>query len=187
MSDLVITMKKRIDRVSISNATTIDFVNEYAAEPDALTTTTYGDLSVDEKAALLLVLDHLTNEIEAGAKVWNVARTGKTFDLSGSYIRDDESTEPLLTVMPTGESLLVRFEIPGFLTNQVETVSLWYNQVFDSGDVTALAALGIELTGDGKVFEIVNDTEVKVSFLKPELVTDLYIINDLEANNVIPV
>lgn len=187
MSDIVITLNKKIDRTTVVNETTIRLVNNYAPEADAVLDTTYGDLPSGEQEELKSVLDYLTYEIEPDAKVWNIVRTGKEFDLSTSYIRDREGTLPGGTPIPDGDSLLIRFEVPGFETGSFREVNLFYNDDFNPAELTALEEIGIEITGNGTTFEITNVIQCKVSFTKPELVTDFYIINDPGINNVIAV
>lgn len=187
MSDIVITLNKKIDQSTVTDETTIRLVNNYAPEADAVLDTTYGDLPSGEQDELLSVLDYLTYEIEPDAKVWNIVRTGKEFDLSTSYIRDRESTTPPGEVIPDGDSLLIRFEVPGFETGSVREVNLFYEEDFNPAELTALEEIGIEITGNGTTFEITNVIECRVSFSKPELISDFYIINDPGINNIIPV
>jgi hypothetical protein len=186
MSDIVVTMNKKVDRKLVNDSVTISFVNNYAPEADETTEVTYADLSADEKEGLHRVLDFLTYEIEPGAIIWNIIRGGKTFDLGESTVRDEKNTTAL-PELTGGESLVVLFEVPGFEVNDSRVVNLFYDDDFNSTELESLEEIGIEITGNGKNFTITNVVECKVSFMKPELVTDLYIINDLGANNVIPV
>ncbi len=185
MTDIVIQLNKKIDRTAIHADTTIDIVNNYASEGLALNTFKYSDLSAPEQEALNVVLDKLTFETEGGAIVWNVVRTDKVFDLTTSYVRDAQSTETPLTDVPDGSALTVRFEVAGFIENTFRELSLWYNDDFLVPELDALAEIGITLTGDGASFEITNDLQCKVSFLKPGAVSDFYIINDVEQSQII--
>lgn len=187
MNDIVVTLNKKIDRSTIHVDTSIEFINNYGPELGASALLKYSDLSTDEKEALNVVLDKLTYEIEGGAYVFTIDRSGKTFDLSSSYVRDAQSTEAPLTAMTTGQSLVVRFEIPGFTTNAFREISLFYNDDFLTTDLDELAEIGISITGNGQSFTIANDVECKVTFFKPEVVTETYIINDVEFSNIIAV
>ena len=185
MSDIVLRLNKKIDRTSINSETTISFENNYSDDAPATESLKYSDLSTDEKEALNVVIDRLSFSTEANAFVFNVIRTAKTFDLSESFVRDTPSTAGTLTVVPDGQSLVVRFEVPGFTENTLREISLFYNQDFLTTDLDDLAEIGISITGDGEAFTIDNDRECRVTFLKPELVSDLYIINDVEASQII--
>lgn len=185
MTDIVIQLNRKIDRTTIHADTTIDVVNNYASEGLPLNTFKYSDLSGPEQEALNVVLDKLTYETEGGAIVWNVVRTDKVFDLRDSYVRDDQSTELPLTDVPDGSALIVRFEVAGFIENTFREVSLWYNEDFLTPDLDALLEIGITITGDGASFEITNDLQCKVSFIKPDAVSDFYIINDVEQAQII--
>lgn len=187
MSDVVITMNKKIDRSTVNNDTTIQLVNNYSAEAEVLTDLKYSDLDAGEKEDFDSLLDRLTWEIEVNAIVWNIVRTGKEFDLTTSYVRDEESSMPPATALTTGQALVVRFEIPGFETGTVRELNLFYNDDFNPAELTDLLDIGITVTGDGSVFTITNTIECKVSFYKPELVVDFYIINDVGQNDIIPV
>jgi hypothetical protein len=187
MNDIVMTLNKKIDRTTINADTSIEYVNNYASDLAGSQVFKYSDLSTDEKESLNVVLDKLSFTAESSAIVFNVNRTAKTFDLSDSYVRDAQSTETPLTAVTDGQSLLVRFEVPGFTVNTVREISLFYNEDFLTTDLDDLAEIGITITGNGESFTIDNDRECRVTFLKPELVVDDYIINDVNASQTIEV
>jgi len=187
MSDLVITMNKKLDRLTINNLTTIQFVNNYAAEAPTVTDTTYADLSAGDKEDLAGLLDFYTWQIEENALVWDISRDGKTFRLTDSYVRDEEDTTAPRTALTAGDVILARFEVPGFTAGEFREVNVFYDQAFNPAELTALEEIGIEISGNGKVFTITNIIECKVTFSKPIAVTDFYIINDVGANDVIAV
>ena len=185
MIDIVITLNKKIDRSTINADTTINYVNNYAPEGDNEIDYKYSDLSTDEKEALNVLLDKLSFATETDALVFLIERDGKDFDLSNSYVRDAQSTVGPLTAMPDGSSLIMRVEVPGFSSNVVREVSVFYNEAFLTPDLDALAEIGVSITGTGERFLIDNDRECRISFLKPEIVSDFYIITDVDASLII--
>lgn len=187
MSDIVVTLNKKVDRTTIHPDTTILYQNNYSDDLPATATLKYSELSTDEKEALNVVLDKLSFAVESSAIVFTIDRDGKSFDLSASYVRDAQSTDTPVTAVTDGQSLLVRFEVPGFTTNTVREITLFYNEAFLTADLDDLAEIGITITGNGEAFTIDNDRECRVSFLKPDLVTDLYVINDIAAAEIIAV
>ena len=88
------------------------------------------------------------------------------------------STVKPVTPIDDGTPLNVRFEIPGFSSNNFRNITLFYNQAFNPADVALLLEIGIVLTGDGLAFTIANDVECKVSFSKPVGSSELYIIDN---------
>lgn len=186
MSDIVVTLNTKVDRTTIHPDTTILFQNKYSDDLDATATLKYSNLSTDEKEALNVVLDKLSYYVEPDAVIFNIVRDGKEFDLSTSHVRSAQSTETP-TAVTDGQSLLVRFEVPGFTVNTIREISLFYDQDFLTGDLDDLAEIGISITGNGKAFTIDNDRECRVTFLKPETITDLYVINDIAATEIIAV
>ena len=185
MSDIIITVNKKIDRALINDDTQIVFVNNYMPDSVLNVDFKYSDLSTDEKESLNKLLDFASFSIESDAIVFIVKRNEKEFDLSSSYVRDVKSTASPLTELTIGQSLLVRFEVPGFLQNTVREISLFYDEDFLTTDLDLLDEIGITLTGNGKVFEIENAVECKVSFLKPEIITDNYVISDELSNQIL--
>jgi hypothetical protein len=56
-------------------------------------------------------------------------------------------------------------------------VVVFFNDDFNPSDLTALAEIGISLTGNGAGFTVANDIDCRVSFRKPGAVPDVYIIS----------
>jgi hypothetical protein len=187
-----IVLNGQVNRADIIAALTddssyeVDVLDNYVA-PGTSYVLDINDLDSDNKEAFYKTLDNANHLFEADALIWKVKRDGKAFNLNSSYVRDAVSTAGTLTKIPDGTPLKARFEVPGFESSTVVEIDLWIAEAFNPTDLTALEAIGIEVTGDGGYFEITNTIECKVSFSKPSAATELYIIDDVESNTVIAV
>jgi hypothetical protein len=188
---LKITMQSRLDSPTIDNAILniepleIEFINEYSGNLDATSIVSINDLVSGDLTNLKGFLDFLTIAIEPSAFIFTILLSAKTFNLQDSYVRDVKNTSGVLTVIPNGTPILVRFEIPGFNGNQIFDVTLWYNQAFSPTELTSLRdALGIIVSGNGLEFTISNTNVCKVSFIKPATATESYVVTS-EADNII--
>lgn len=192
-SRIQIVLNGQVNRADIIAALTADssyeveVLNNYVANDTDVYILDLNDLDSDNKEAFYKTLDNANHLIEADALIWKIKRVGKAFNLNSSYVRDAVSTAGTLTKIPDGTPLKARFEVPGFESNTVVEIDLWIAEDFNPTDLTALEAIGIEITGDGGYFEITNTTECKVSFAKPTTATEVYIIDDASANQVIAV
>jgi hypothetical protein len=184
MSDLEIVLNKKVDRITITDDTTIDVVNNYASEGVERETYKFSDLTAPLQEDLLSVLDALSFGAEADAFVFVIERDEKDFDLTGSYIRDAISTDAP-TAMTAGQSLKVRFEVPGFFENTFREISLFYDQDFLTADLDLLAEIGVTLAGNGSAFTVANSIQTKVMFSKPDTVSDYYIIVDFKQDEIL--
>ncbi|RZJ33718.1 MAG: hypothetical protein EOO51_12565 [Flavobacterium sp.] len=192
MSKIQIILNERLDRERIDDTLPsplyIEVINNYYPDGSASAIIDANDLGISYLEALKKVIDQASYEFEADAFVWVIAKTAKTFDLSGSYIRNQLPTAKPYDGIADGMPLKVRFDKPGFETNSYLEIDLWYNMDFNPADVSALAAFGIDLTGDGSEFTIDNAIECKVSFRKPESESaEAYVIDYLDANTIIAV
>jgi hypothetical protein len=192
MSDFQIVLNGHVDRQTIidalaaSSSYIIDVKNYFSNDAAEDFTIDIADLSSLQKEAFYKAIDIAYFEIEENAFVWKIVKTPKTFNLENSFIRDRLSTETGVTPIADGTPLKVRFETAGFLTNPYVEIDLWYNDDFDPLDVTALADIGINITGNGAEFTIDNAAECKVSFSKPSGVTDVYVIDYKQSDEIIP-
>jgi hypothetical protein len=155
--------------IVVSNGYQGDLLERYTLNMNAMSST--------YKEAFLKFIDTAVFSIEQDALVFKVIRTSKTFNLESSYIHDRLSTVIPLAAIDDGTPLTVTFEVAGFSENVQRTINLLYNQSFDPAEVTALAEIGIDLTGDGLEFTIDNSRECKVIFSKPTGATDIYVID----------
>jgi hypothetical protein len=179
---------KRIDRLDFAVADEMIVAIEVSYS-NALTSLVTIDLaSIDSvvSEAFMKINDYTTFLVEEGASICKVTRNGKIFSLSGSYVRNKEATESV-TSLSTGFPLIVRFELASFTANKVIDLNLWYDSDFLPGELEHLSANGIEVSGTGIEFEITNTIDCKVSFVKPEGVTDIYVIVDDNYNEIITV
>jgi hypothetical protein len=190
MSNIKIILNGHVDRPDIIAALAADssyeveVVDNYVS-PETSYVLDIFDLDATNKEAFYKTLDNANHLIEEDGLIWKIQRSGKTFDLNDSFVRDAVSTDGTLTKIPDGTPLKARFEIPGFVTNTVVEIDLWIAEAFNPTDLTALEAIGVEITGDGGYFEITNTVDCKVSFSKPTAATELYIINDPDSSTII--
>jgi hypothetical protein len=190
MSNIKIILNGHVDRPDIIAALAADssyeveVVDNYVSPETSYVLDVY-DLDTTNKEAFYKTLDNANHLIESAGLIWKIVRTGKIFNLNTSFVRDAVSTDGTLTKIPDGTPLKARFEIPGFVTNTVVEIDLWIAEDFNPTDLTALEAIGIEITGDGGYFTIANTVDCKVSFSKPTAATELYIINDPDSNTII--
>jgi len=190
MSNIKIILNGHVDRPDIiaalvaSSSYEVEVVDNYVS-PETSYVLDVFDLDATNKEAFYKTLDNANHLIEEDGLIWKIQRSGKTFDLNDSFVRDAVSTDGTLTKIPDGTPLKARFEIPGFVTNTVVEIDLWIATDFNPTDLTALEAIGVEITGDGGYFEITNTVDCKVSFSKPTAATELYIINDPDSSTII--
>lgn len=193
MSKIQIILNGHVDRNTIIDALASDdgiYIVEVVANYAGISETfnlDINDLDATNQEAFYKTLDNATALIEADALVWKIAKDGKTFNTEGSFIRDAVSTAGTLTVLEDGTPLKLVFEIPGFVVNTAVEIDLWYNQDFNPTDISALAAIGIDLTGNGSEFTIDNAVDCKLSFKKPTGATEVYVIDYDLANEIITV
>lgn len=190
MSDIQIILNTHVDRQKIIDALTTDSSYVVEVVDNYLTNSTLvldlNDLDATNKEAFYKTLDNATNLIEADALIWKIIVTAKEFDLSGSYVRDAVSTDGTLTLLTLGTPLKVKFEIPGFETVNYREIDLWYDDDFNPTDLTALAEIGISLFGNGGKFTVTNAVDCKVSFKKPDLATEVYVIDYEFGTQIVP-
>lgn len=190
---MTITLHERTDRDEIGDAIALgddktivvlcDYTDLKAASNILNIDTDFGP---GEKPGLYMLLDKASALYEGASYIFVVQKTSKTFNLGNSFIRDVETVaKPGLTPIPDDSVLKVRFEIPGFASNNFREIDLLYNGAFDSGDVALVAEIGIVLTGDGLEFTIDNAVECKVSFSRPSGAVLEYVIDFPEYNDII--
>lgn len=179
MSKVKIVFEGHVDRDAIITALTIDssYLIDVVAPDGSVSSIELNDLDSTNKEAFYKTLDNATYLFEADAFVWKIKTVDKTFNLDNSFVRDAVSTGPTLTSLTDGTPLKVTFETPGFLTNTAVEIDLWYNQDFNPTDIAALAAIGIDLSGNGLEFSIDNTIECKISFRKPVSASEIYVID----------
>jgi small nuclear ribonucleoprotein (snRNP)-like protein len=188
-----LVFKKYDDRDSVTEAIAsgpfeVTVVNSFASGVVETLAVDVADFDGTYLEAFLKTVDKFTFALLENAVVWKVARSVKTFNLEGSYVRDALVSGISGGVLDDGVALKVRFEIPGFASSNFREIDLWYNDDFNPLDITALEEIGIELTGNGAEFTIANAVECKVSFKKPTGVTGvIYVVDDAGSNDVIAV
>lgn len=170
-----IILNNRIDAVDIDNTDVVLFQQNYSSVILNENEIAVSALTTPEKDALTLLLDRLTYSIETDAYVWKVVRTGKTFSLENSYFRNAEDTTTLGEVA-LNTPLLVLVEFPGFESNFVFELSLWYNNDFLTTQLEDLRDRGVIVTGNGKEFTIDNTVDIRLSFANPDPLTEVYVI-----------
>jgi len=194
MSDCNIILNRSISRESIDLAVAtsvsynLDIENKYAVSSLETATIDIASLTLDERESFKQVFDIITYQFEQDALVFKVNKTGKTFSIADSYIRDVVSTVKPQTEIEDGTPMILRFEVSGFTENKSFELSSWYGEDFLSTELTDLEAeLGIIITGNGTEFTIDNALETKLSFIKPSSVTLNYIIDNPYINEIIPI
>lgn len=123
------------------------------------------------------VIDFAAYIFEENAFVWKISLSNNILKLENSFIRDKMDTNGILTNMPDGKPLKMKFEVPGFSSSNYREIDLWYNQDFSPADLSILEEIGITLTGNGREIHIVNAIECKISFSKPPAIAGSYIID----------
>lgn len=112
----------------------------------------------------------------------------KEFDLEDSFIRTNKDTTAAQGSIVDGQLINAVFSTPGIDGLVYTTIELPYNEPISAPDKAALLAVGIELnfTVTGSLFSIkTQSVPFKVSFLKPDAVTDKYIIDfDLQNKTI---
>lgn len=112
----------------------------------------------------------------------------KEFDLEDSFIRTNKDTTSAQTTISNGQLINAVFSTPGIDGLVYTIIELPYNQAISAPDKAALLAVGIELnlSVTGSLFSIkTQSVPFKVSFVKPDAVTDKYIIDfDLQNKTI---
>ena len=192
MSNIVqITINENINRSKIANILSsgdfyIDVINNYFQTQPDLVVIPFSLLGLTYQEAFLKVIDRSTFAVESNVKIWNIVKTGKSFDLTDAKVRNAIGTNALTTFVDDGTPIKLKIEIPGFSSSNYREIDLWYNQSFNPADVALLLEIGIAITGNGTIFTISNTIECKVSFSKPTAIADAYLINYNESETIIP-
>lgn len=142
-----------------------------------------------DEAVLKNVIDIATWIHSEDALIWkiNYDELTKTFDLSGSYVRDSATTSGTLTAITAGQYINAVFVTPG-LEGSIQTViELPYGQSIDSADVTILNNLGIEIddiasTGNNLIINV-QKVPYRVFFTKPNKYNLLNYVVDFNYKN----
>lgn len=178
-----VILDKYIDRDNLAAAIAlgsyeVEVVNEFAAGLSETYIVDVADFDSAYKEAFYKSIDKMTFPIAENALIWKIEKTGKTFNLQNSYVRSELTSGKGSVDLDDGVPLIVRFDIPGFVTSSFREIVLWYKNDFDPADVTLLTEIGIDLTGNGSEFTIDNAVECKVSFSRPiSGVSEVYIID----------
>lgn len=184
-----IVFKEFVDRQVVLNAITtlegfpVDVINQFKEDETLILNAK--DLSPTELSYFLSTLDNSTYLFQADAFIFNIGLLGKDFSLDQSYQRDAVSTERPLTALPTDTPIIARFDIPGFELNSFRELTVRYGSAFDPDELDLLAEIGISVSGNGTYFSITNTIECKVSFYKPAVALENYIINFDGENTII--
>lgn len=189
MSKIKMTFTDFVDRITIASTLGIpdDFIvdveNQFNASETVEMNLRYASPASLE--SFLETMDEATFLFQQDALIWNITLFGKNVTLDQSYVRDAVSTQRPLTALPVGSLLTARFEVPGFTENAYRELTLRYDTEFDPAELLLLEEIGIEVTGNGTSFAITNMTECKLSFYKPAIVLDKYVINYNAVNTIL--
>lgn len=192
MNNLTIDLKKRIDSTTIDTSILaetpllIDYQYTYIGGKDDIVID-ISSLSTDLQDAWKKIIDHHTFQYEENALIFKIEYFSKTFSLAKSYVRDSESTDGTLTAILAGTPLILRIEVPTFTSVNFIEIPLWYDQDFDPSDLSAAAAIGVSISGNGESFTIDNDRECRLFFIKPTTEILQYIIDFPLINQIVPV
>lgn len=161
--------------------------NGYSGAIPAVGSLVVNDMDVDTLEAFKVFCDAMTYEWEAGLPIVKVGYNAgtKTFDFSGSYLRDKVETQDV-TALATNFPVKVIFELPGFEVNPTVEITYPYNGIISTEDKELAEVKGIVITMSGIGFNINNETDVKVSFGKPDAEPGVYVIDYPAANTIIP-
>lgn len=190
MSKIQIVLNGHEDKKSITDALNdlgkyeIEVVDNYNFGGSDIYTIDLINLSPNELDNFCDVLNLATYPIEADALIWKIKRSGKSFNLNSSFIRNGVNGGDQIS---DGTQLKMRVEIPGFETNQYREIDIFKSKEFNPADLDLLREIGISINGNGGDFQIDNEMVCKVFFKMPTGATDVYIIDDVDANLVIPV
>jgi hypothetical protein len=193
MSNIVqITINENINRSKIANILStgdfyIDVINNYFQTQPDLVVIPFSLLGATYQEAFLKVIDQSTFAVESNVKIWNIVKTGKSFDLTDAKVRNAIDTNALTTFVDDGTPIKLKIEVPGFSSTNYREIDLWYNQSLNPADVTSMLEIGITITGNGTAFTIANEIECKVTFSKPTIITDAYLINYSDSETIIPI
>lgn len=146
-----------------------------------------GDMDTDTLEAFKVYMDFVSYQYEATFPIVKVAFDAgtKTFDLSGSYLRDKVETQAV-TALTDNMPITVRFEFPGFESNKVVEITYPYNGEISVADKDLLAESGVVVTMDGVGFNVTNSIDCKVYFAKPESEAGTYVIDYPAVNTILP-
>jgi hypothetical protein len=190
MNNIEVVINGRVDRdmidaaIAASENMYITVKNNYTA-PFGETAVLVNELNASYLEAFKKVIDYCSYKVEQGGYYFLVEKVNKNFSLQNSYYRNEIDTSSTHLPIPGGKALLFLFEIPGFGISEIIPVSAWFGTPFLQDDIDLLATKGITLTGDGDVFEIENVVPVRLKIVKPEVVTDKYIIiNNFENETI---
>lgn len=138
--------------------------------------------------ALKQIIDASSFLFEENVFVYKVKYNAddKEFDLEDSYIRTDKDTSAVQGTIEDGQLINAVFATPGIDGLVFTTIELPYNEAISAPDKAALLAVGIEinLSVTGSLFSVkTQSVPYKVSFFKPDSVTDADYIIDFELQN----
>lgn len=190
MPKLVILMTERFDSDSIDDIIgkdadfPIEIHQSYSDSTELITLVQLRDVSPSFTNAIKSIYDAATWQLEkTESKVIVVERLSGYYNLSGSYVRVDESLTENESI-PDGTAIHVVITFPGFESSTEYEFDIWYGQAFNPSDVNALLAKGLALTGDGSEFEISSVIPYKIRFSKPEITLEKWVIADPNSNNI---
>lgn len=148
----------------------------------------FAGTAADYIEALKQIFDISSFMIEENALVYKVKYDAvlKEFDLEDSFIRTDKDTTAAQDSISDGQLINAVFATPGIEGLVYTTIELPYNEAISAPDHAALLAVGIELNFSvtGSLFSVkTQSVPYKVSFVKPESVTDVDYIIDFELQN----
>jgi hypothetical protein len=192
MNRLSIELKEPIDQEIIDAGISsghfyVDVMNRYSAQlaPEYVVDLAE-DFSVDELNAFKKVIDRITYYQQEDAVVWVLKRDAKVFSLSSSYVRSGVNTKDL-NELNDGVALILNIETDGFLSTHSKQLSLWYNQAFNSVELEELKMIGIDITGNGRSFTIANTQELRITLMRPNGVSLVYLFNADENDLIVVV
>lgn len=148
--------------------------------------------SVDYLQALKEVNDRVSFKFFENVCYFNIQynETTKVFDLSESFVRTNVDTSVSQGSIVTGQMLEAYFITPGIDGNVYTKIDLPYGSAISSSDETKMLNIGLELNlgGTGDLFSIkTQKVPFKVMFVKPDAVTEKYVINFNYSNQLIEI
>lgn len=156
----------------------------------AILPTQFDDVTIDYIESLKNIIDISTWQHQEDAIMYkcNYDSGTKTFDFSGSYVRDSKDTSGTLTAISTGQILNAVFTTPGLEGSIKTTIELPYGQAISASDSLLLRAVGIFIddftsTGDNLVIDVQN-VPYKVQFIQPEKVSTVNYVIDFSLTNI---
>lgn len=148
--------------------------------------------TVDYFQALKDVIDRSVFKFFENSIVFNVVFDNalKSFDLTNSFVRTDVDSTATQGTVTTGQLLKALFVTPGLESPVYTEIDLPYGQAISAGDNTKMTNIGLELNlgGTGDEFSIkIQSVPFKVMFLKPDAVTDNYVVQFDKQNIIIEI